>query len=215
MKLEEIQFKEIKKINGSYISRAFHQNNNISFNIKHLTLHKTLYKKNNRIYLNISFDKNEKTIQIFNKLKNYTINHIFKQHEAQGATIEQMQNKYINNIQENENEYVVRLEVNLRCNFIQKNQFDDNKNISHKDLSAEDNVDITIVFNGILYGKSNFTNNFAITNLTKHIEEMNIFQEDRCYIQCESDEEMGNEVDELANGLSSMCINIDEIPELN
>ena len=213
MKLEEIQFKEIKKINGSYISRAYYQNNNISFNVRHLSLNKTLYKKNNRVYLNVSFDKTENAIQVFNKLKNYTINHILEQHKEQGATLEQMTERYINNIQETETEYIVRLEVNLRCDFIQRNQFDDNKSITHKDISVNDDINISIVFNGILYGKSNFTNNFTITKLTKHIEEMVIFEEDKCYIQCESDEEMTNDVDELANGLSSMCINIDEIPE--
>ena len=215
MKLEEIQFKEIKKINGSYISRAYHQNNNISFNVRHLTLNKTLYKKNNRIYLNVSFEKTENAIQVFNKLKTYTINYIFEQHKEQGATIEQMQERYINNIQETETEYIVRMEVNLRCDFIQKNQFDENKTITHKDISINDDVDITIVFNGILYGKSNFTNNFTITKLTKHIEEMVIFEEDKCYIECDSDEEMSNTVDELANGFSKMLIDIDEIPESN
>jgi len=215
MKLEEIQFKKIKEINGSHISRAYYQNNNISFNVKHLILSKTLYKKNNRIYLNISFEKTESTIQVFNKLKNYTINHMFKQYEGQGITLEQMQARYINNIQETDTEYIVRLEVNLRCDFIQKNQFDEDKTITYKNISENDIIDITIIFNGILYGKSNFTNNFTITKLTKHIEEMGVFEEDKCYIECDSDEEMSNEVDELANGLSSMFINIDEIPELN
>ena len=215
MKLEEIQFKKIKEINGSHISRAYYQNNNISFNVKHLILNKTLYKKNNRIYLNISFDKTESTIQVFNKLKNYTINYMFKQYQDKGVTLEQMKQRYINNIQETDTEYIVRLEVNLRCDFIQKNQFDEDKIITYKDISINDGIDITIVFNGILYGKSNFTNNFTITKLTKHIEEMVIFEEDKCYIECDSDEEMSNTVDELANGFSKMLIDIDEIPESN
>ena len=215
MKLEDIQFKSIKEINGSYMSRAFYQNNNISFNIKHLSLQETLYKKNNRIYLNVSFNKDEDTINIFNKLKNYTINYIFEQHKSQGVTIEQMQNNYIKNIKETEDEYIVRLEVNLKCEFIQRNQFDDNKVITYKDISQGDSINITLVFNGILYGKSNFTNNFTITKLTKHIEEMEIFEEDKCYIECDSDEEIDNDINQLANGLNNMCINIDDIPEIN
>ena len=125
MKIEDIQFKKIKKINNDYISRAFYQNNNISLNVKHLTLKKTLYKQNSRIYLNISFEKTENTIQLFNKLKNYTINYVYEQHKEQGATLEQIQNNYINNIQENDTEYIVRIEVNLKCEFIQCNQYDE------------------------------------------------------------------------------------------
>ena len=215
MKIEEIQFKEMKKINNDYICRAFYQNNNISLRIRHLTLNKTLYKQNNRIYLNVSFEKTESTIELFNKLKNYTINYVYEQHKEQGATLEQIQKNYINNIQENDNEYIVRIEVNLKCEFIQNNQYDDNKSITYKDISINDNIDIIIVFNGILYGKSNFTNNFTITKLTKHIEEMDIFEEDKCYIQCDSDEEMSNDINELANGLGQMSINIDDIPEFN
>ena len=210
MKLEDIKFKQIKKISGSYISKAFYQNTNISIDIKHLTLKKTLYRKNNRIYLNISFDKTEKTIKTFDKLKNYTINYIYEQHKEQ-ATLEEIQSNYINNIKENDTEYIVRFEVNKTCLFTQKNNFDEVTGITHKDITENDNIDITIMFNGILYGKSNFTNNYIITKLTKHIEEISSFEE--CCIETDEDEEQVNDEIVIPN-LGGLCIDIDEIPEL-
>lgn len=219
MSLKNLKFKKIKKINNHYIQKAcLNDGGSFQFSIPNFVLSKNLYKNDTKIYVELSFEKNDKVVKIFNILKQKTIETVWEQHKTQVGKIEDIQQNYINDLKETDNNYIVKMEVNKYCQFNQINQFDEYKNISYTELQNNVVIDTVIHFNGILYGKSNFTNNFIITKITKHIEEMDIFEEDRCYIETESDNEEDMDIDDdymsnLNNKFQNMCINIEDIPE--
>lgn len=210
----DLKYKKMQEYNNNYMSKVLLNNNIFRLKIDNLSIHKNLYQRNNIVYLELSFDKDDITKKFFEKLKNYTINHVFQKYKDK-ITLEKMEKRYMNNIKEENNKYIINLEVDDRCQIIEKNQYNEIKKISNKELNQNDIVDLILIFEGILYNKSDFRNKFIIIEIIQYIEKIDVFDEKKCYIENDSDDENNNEnVDYLSNNLKSLCINKEEIPKV-
>jgi hypothetical protein len=213
--MENIIYKEIQKYNNNFISKVLVDNNIFRVKINNLNIHKNLYQKKNIVYLELSFDKDDITKKFFEKLKNYTINHVYQKYKDKMA-FEKMEKRYINNIKEENNKFIINLEVDDRCQIIEKNQYNEVKKISNKELKKNDIVDLILIFEGILYNKSDFRNKFIIIEIIQYIEKISIFDEKKCYIENDSDDDNNNNetINYLSNNFKNLCINKKEIPEM-
>lgn len=207
----DLKYKKMQEYNNNYMSKVLLNNNIFRLKIDNLSIHKNLYQRNNIVYLELSFDKDDITKKFFEKLKNYTINHVFQKYKDK-ITLEKMEKRYMNNIKEENNKYIINLEVDDRCQIIEKNQYNEIKKISNKELNQNDIVDLILIFEGILYNKSDFTNKFIIVEIIQYIEKTDIFDEKKCYIEGDSDNE--TDIDYLNNKMGKLSINKEEIPEI-
>jgi len=209
MNTKAIEFMKIKKVHNRYTQLAHIKRKKIAYKFKNVNVNKKIYRKNNRIIIDVSFDKNGKMSKRINKLKTYTINHVFEQHKEKGATLESIQKNYvdkteeihvtyvdhINEITEIENRFVLPIEIHPECKFSKVNQDCKADEDSYKKLTFDDTIDITISFRGIIFGKSNFTNDYIIHNITRHYEET-VDLED-CQISDSEDEDIDNDEDKF------------------
>ena len=191
MSLNNIQFKKMKKIHGHYIERAHLNNTIIQFKITDLSIQKTLYKKDKKIMLDFSMEKDNQRVRRLNKLKNYTIKRICEKHEV---SFEDMEQNYINYAIINEDSITMTLEIHPECKFTKIDSFDVKTEDSYKNLNINDTIDILVSFKGILYGKSTFTNKYVIHKVIRHeIQELKL-EELNIDIDSESEDEDDEEV---------------------
>jgi hypothetical protein len=198
MSTNKIQFMKIKKVHNNYIQLAHFDRKKIAYNFKNLTLGKKLYRKNNKIYIDVLFEKDSKFYIRLNKLKNYTIKTVFEAYKEKGAKMEDIEKNYVNKIKENNDECLFAIEVHPECEFIKQNEFDIKLEDTYKDLVEECCIDIVLSFKGIIFGKSNFTNSFVIHKIVRHYEEETRL--DNCEISDESEEEdIENDFEKYSN----------------
>ena len=210
MSSKDIQFMKIKKVHNRYTQLAHIKRKKIAYNFKNLNVSKTLYRKNKTIVLDVSFTKNGKFNKRVNKLKNYTINHVFESNKDKGATIEIIKNNYVNKVVETETENTLSIEIHPECKFSKVNEHDCETDDEYKNLSVDDTIDVIISFKGIIYGKSNFTNCYIIHEIKRHYEEK-INLED-CHISEDSEEEdIDNDYDKYSKKLKTRFSNFYEV----
>jgi hypothetical protein len=206
MKLTDITFDDTKKYHNFYLSESRYNGIKIHFTLKDVEIKKNLYTKTDRIFLNVYIEKtNKKILNIFKKLKDYTISHVFNKYE-QKIEMDVLKNNYILNLTEEEDKYTLKLEVNENCLFLLKNRNDELKQVTHKNFNENDTIDMKIIYNGILYGKTKFTNNFLVDYMIKNVDEYEDIYFDSCMIEIESEEE-----DDNLNNFTRQKINIEDI----
>lgn len=189
MSIQNIEFKKIKKIHNQYIERAHIKNKAMIFTINDLSIQKTLYKKNKKICLDVSIEKTNQRIKRLNKLKKYTINKVVEKHSS---TYEVMEKNYVK-CTETGDSISYTFEIHPDCQFIKINHLDEKSEDSYKELTIDDTIDILVCFQGILYGKSKFTNKYVIHKVIRHeiIEDLNF--EDCQIVDSDSEEDEDNE----------------------
>lgn len=212
--MENIKYKEIEEYNDVFMSKVLINNNTFMLKIDNLNINKNLYKKNNIVYLDLFLEEDDVSKKVLEKLKNYSINNVYKKYKNK-LSLEKIKERYINNLKKINNKYSIILEVDDMCKILEKNQYNESKIITNKEIKKNDIVDLVLIFEGILYNKTDFRNKFIIIEIIKHIEKIEIFDEKKCYIETDSDDEDLNKTNiEYLNNTKKRSINKEEIPEL-
>lgn len=202
--INKITYQKIKKNKKCYTQTAFLNNKVIQLSFKNLTF-KHMYRDNNELYINILLDKKDNIVKIFDKIKKHTIKNVWGLHKA-NATFEEISSNYIDNLYEKD---YIKLKINKFCHFQQKNQKNECKNITFDKLEKNDIIDIFVLYKEIKYGKSNFTNNYIVNKIAKHVEEPVLFHD--CQFEVSENEEEIDDIDyneEINSKLESIYINL-------
>jgi hypothetical protein len=166
--ITDIQFNKPKRVKKLYVSYAHNNKNYIEFIIRNVDIKRKLYKKNNKLMIDISFDKNTKTHKLFNNLENNTIENVCQKYNNDDYDV--IKDNFISSLRQDDNGVETTLELNKYCVFIKDILFDKEYQDTYKLIEEGDSVDMKIVFVGIIYGKTNYKNMFMIKEITKTID---------------------------------------------
>jgi hypothetical protein len=177
MDYSKIEFLPIKKYHKNYISYSHLNNKRVAFVFKDVKLHKTLYRKNEKIYIQILFDS-DNIKKLLEKLKIQSMKYIEKK-----FNFNNIEKNYISLLNDN----ILEVEVHPDCIFKKRNQFDIDSEEYYMNLKEGDKIDIILVFKGILFGKKRYKNLLNLYEITRHYNEVNLIND--CILNVESDEE--------------------------
>lgn len=197
MNYSNIQFLKTKKYQKNYISLAHMNNKKVAFFIKNVNLNKSLYKKNNKLYIQISFENNHKINKKIDNIKKITVDYVMNKFKINKDSRNVIENNYINIIKNIENKNILELEIHPECKFISKNQYDIKSEDSYKNLKYDDNIDIILIFRGILFGKKKYTTNFFIHEIIRNYKEEDIINE--CILNSDSDNDSEEDIQLYSN----------------
>ena len=184
----KIQFMKIKKIQRNYYQIAHLNRQKIIYNLKNLNVEKKIYRKNQKIYIDLSFEDTHKFNKIYNKLKSITIDTVYEKYKDKNISKDKISKNYSEKLIKNEDENILTFEIHPNCEFFCSNEYDDIKEDDYKNITKDCGVNIYVNFRGIIYGKSKYTNYFIIHKIVRNYEEENNLNE--CYISDDSDEDI-------------------------
>jgi hypothetical protein len=164
MKIEEIEFLEIREISGNYLSLGHYKNKPIIININNLEIKKEIYKEEEKIFIDI---KKEEDIKILSVIENYICKHVYKKNDI---TIEykKFKEQTFNSVYKKE---YIKMEVHKNCLLLEEDRQSIQKVIDAKDLQKNNYINIKIHFVGIKFYKKKFEPIFLVRKIIKHIDE--------------------------------------------
>jgi hypothetical protein len=164
MKIEEIEFLEIREISGNYLSLGHYKNKPIIININNLEIKKEIYKEKEKIFIDI---KKEEDIKILSVIENYICKHVHKKNDI---TIEykKFKEQTFNSVYKKE---YIKMEVHKNCLLLEEDRQSIQKVIDAKDLQKNNYINIKIHFVGIKFYKKKFEPIFLVRKIIKHIDE--------------------------------------------
>jgi hypothetical protein len=183
MDYSKIEFLPIKKYHKNYISYSHLNNKRVAFVFKNVKLYKTLYRKNEKIYIKVLFKLDNIKI-LLEKLKIQSMKYIEKK-----FNFNNIEKNYISLLKEN----ILEVEVHPDCIFKKINQFDIELDENYMNLKEGDEIDIILVFKGILFGKKKYKNLLNLYKIKRHYNEDNIIND--CVLNVESDEESDENIE--------------------
>lgn len=179
---------EIKKIHKNYYQLAHIDRKKIVYNVKNVNVYRKMYRKNEKIYIDISFENNHKLLKIYNKLKNITIDNVYQKYKEKNISKEKITDNYSEKLKSENNENIITFEIHPKCKFLCSNQFDEIKEDTYKNIKNDCGININVQFKGIIYGKSSYTNYFVIHEIIRNYEEETNY--DNCNISEDSEEDI-------------------------
>jgi len=201
MKIDEIEFLEIKEISGSYLSLGHFKNKPIIININNLEVNKKVYKEEEKIYIELK----EEELKILSVIENYICNHVYIKNDI-SIDYKKFKDQTFNSVYKKN---YIRMEVHKNCLLLEEDQQSNRKVIEIKDINKNNYINIKIHFVGIKFFEKKFEPIFLIRKIIKHIEDENI---SIFSIESESDKETEKEKSEKY--IENFLLNDNKITEL-
>jgi len=200
MKIEEIEFLEIRKISENYLALGHYKNKPIIININNLEMNKEIYKEEKKIFIEIN---KEEDIKILSVIENYICKHVYEKNDI---TIDYKKFKEQTFQSVYKKEYI-KMEVHKNCLLLEEDQQSNKKVIEVKDLKKNNYINIKIHFIGIRFFEKKFEPVFLVRKIIKHIDEENI-----SIFSIESDK--NDTIDEKEKYIDNFLLNDNKITEL-
>jgi len=197
MKIEEIEFLEIKEISGNYISLGHFKNKPIILNINNLEVNKKIYIEEEKIYLELK----QEELKILSVIENYICKHVYKKNDI-SIDYKNFKEKTFNSVYKKD---YIKMEVHKNCLLLEENQQSNRKVIEVNNIKENNYINIKIHFVGIKFYEKKYEPIFLIRKIIKHIEDENI-----SVFSIESEKETENEKKYIENFL----LNDNKITEL-
>lgn len=165
MKINDINFLDIKQIDGKYISLAHYKNKPVIFNVNNLEVFSEIYKHEMKLYM--SFNYEDALVRILKLLEKYICEHVYKQNNIK-SDFDKFVKKTFFSIFIGETE--LKLEVHKNCLFIEEDDLLNQRQINFNDIKKEDFCNLKIHFVGINFLESNYEPIFLVRKMIKSIE---------------------------------------------
>lgn len=197
MKIEEIEFLEIKEISGNYISLGHFKNKPIIININNLEVNKKIYIEEEKIYIELK----QEELKILSVIENYICKHVYKKNDI-SIDYKNFKEKTFNSVYKKD---YIKMEVHKNCLLLEEDQQSNRKVIEVNNIKENNYINIKIHFVGIKFYEKKYEPIFLIRKIIKHIEDENI-----SVFSIESEKETKNEKKYIENFL----LNDNKITEL-
>ena len=197
MKIEEIEFLEIKEISGNYISLGHFKNKPIIININNLEVNKKIYIEEEKIYIELK----QEELKILSVIENYICKHVYKKNDI-SIDYKNFKEKTFNSVYKKD---YIKMEVHKNCLLLEEDQQSNRKVIEVNNIKENNYINIKIHFVGIKFYEKKYEPIFLIRKIIKHIEDENI-----SVFSIESEKETENEKKYIENFL----LNDNKITEL-
>ena len=194
-----INYLKLQKVNKFYIQRAHLNRKNVMIMTKDTISYTKLYRKGKKVVVDLFLSENNKLTKHIKYIKSTSFEYVSKERDY---TAEQCLKNYIPILKEKvhkyedgveEKGYIITMEVDPECIFVKKNELDEIKGDTYKQIKKGENMDIKVIYRGLLYGKSKFKNQFIIQAITRnYIDNLNI---DECVFDTSDTEEEITEQD--------------------
>lgn len=164
MKIEDINFLEIKELGGKYISLAHYKNKPVIFNINNLEVFETFYKHEKKIYMNFHYET--PLIRLLFLLEKYICEYVYKKNNIKSDFEKFVKKTFFSTFNNSE----LKLEIHKNCLFIEEDDLLNEKQITYKDIKKEDYCNLKIHFVGINFLKNNYEPYFLVRKMIKQVE---------------------------------------------
>lgn len=201
MKIDEIEFLEIKQISESYLSLGHYKNKPIIININNLEVNKEVYKEEEKIYIELKHEE----LKILSVIENYISNYVYKKNDI-SIDYKKFKEQTFNSVYKKK---YIKMEVHKNCLLLEEDQQSKRKVIEVTDIKENNYINIKIHFVGIKFYEKKFEPVFLIRKIIKHIEDENI---SIFSIESESDKETEKEKSEKY--IENFLLNDNKITEL-
>jgi len=181
MKIEDIEFLEIKDISGEYLSLVHYKNKPIIMNIDNLEVQKEIYKDGEQMYINID----DEDIKILSTLEKYICKHVYKKNDIT-IDFKKFREQTFESIYKKE---YIKIEVHNKCLLLEEDQQSNKNVIGVKDLKEKNYINIKIHFVGIKFHEKKFEPVFLVRKIIKHKEDY----DDMLIFSTDSDQETEDE----------------------
>ena len=201
MKIDEIEFLEIKQISESYLSLGHYKNKPIIININNLEVNKEVYKEEEKIYIELKHEE----LKILSVIENYISNYVYKKNDI-SIDYKKFKEQTFNSVYKKK---YIKMEVHKNCLLLEEDRQSKKKVIEETDIKENNYINIKIHFVGIKFYEKKFEPVFLIRKIIKHIEDENI---SIFSIESESDKETEKEKSEKY--IENFLLNDNKITEL-
>lgn len=172
MKIQDINFLEVKKIDEQFISFAHYKNRPIIFKINNLEVSDKIYKHETKYYMNFKYESS--LVRLLELLEKYICEHVYKQHKIK-TNFDNFVKKTLFSTFIGEEE--LKLEIHKNCLFIEEDDLLNQRQINFTDIDKEDYCNLKIHFVGINFLESNYEPIFLVRKMVKQIESNNDLDE--------------------------------------
>lgn len=191
MKIEDINFLEIKQIDNNYISLSHYKNKPVIFNINNLEVDKLLYKDNDKLYMNFSYENT--LVRLLILFEKYICKYVYKKNDIKINFDNFVEKTFFSSfIDDNK----LKLEIHKTCLFIEEDDLLNQRQITYKDIMESDFCNLKIHFVGIKFLESKYEPIFLVRKMIKQIESNDNLEE---LILDSDDEEETDIVNKLYN----------------
>lgn len=201
MKIEEIEFLDIKQISESYLSLGHFKNKPIIININNLEVNKKIHKEEEKIYIELKHEE----LKILSVIEKYICNHVYKKNDI-SIDYNKFKEQTFNSVYKKK---YIKMEVHKNCLLLEEDRQSKRKVIEVIDIRENNYLNIKIHFVGIKFYQKKFEPVFLIRKIIKHIEDENI---SIFSIESESDKETEKEKNEKY--IENFLLNDNKITEL-
>ena len=201
MKIDEIEFLEIKQISESYLSLGHYKNKPIIININNLEVNKEVYKEEKKIYIELKYEE----LKILSVIENYICNHVYKQNDI-SIDYKKFKEQTFNSVYKKK---YIKMEVHKNCLLLEEDQQSKRKVIEVTDIKENNYINVKIHFVGIKFYEKKFEPVFLIRKIIKHIEDENI-----SIFSIESESDKDTEKEKSEKYIENFLLNDNKITEL-
>lgn len=164
MKINDINFLDIKQIGNKYISLAHYNNKPVIFNINNLEVSEMIYKHEDKYYMNFTYETS--LVRLLQLLEKYICEHVYKKNNIKTDFEKFVKKTLFSSFFNNE----LKLEIHKNCLFIEEDDLLNQRQIEFKDVKKEDYCNLKIHFVGINFLESNYEPIFLVRKMIKQIE---------------------------------------------
>lgn len=172
MKIEDINFLEVKKMDNQFISLAHYKNKPVIFNINNLEVSDVIYKHESKYYMNFKYESS--LVRLLELLEKYICKYVYQEHKIKTDFDKFVKKTLFSNfIGEDE----LKLQIHKNCLFIEEDDLLNQRQITYSDIEKENYCNLKIHFVGINFLESNYEPIFLVRKMVKQIESDNDLDE--------------------------------------
>lgn len=172
MKIEDINFLEVKKMDNQFISLAHYKNKPVIFNINNLEVSDVIYKHESKYYMNFKYESS--LVRLLELLEKYICKHVYQEHKIK-TDFDKFVKKTLFSTFIGEDE--LKLQIHKNCLFIEEDDLLNQRQITYSDIEKENYCNLKIHFVGINFLESNYEPIFLVRKMVKQIESDNDLDE--------------------------------------
>lgn len=171
MKIEDINFLEVKKIDNQFIALAHYKNKPVIFNINNLEVNDKIYKHETKYYMNFKYETS--LVRLLELLEKYVCEYVYKEHKIKIKFDKFVKKTLFSSFREDE----LKLQIHKNCLFLEEDDLLNQRQINFTDIDKEDYCNLKIHFVGINFLESNYEPIFLVRKMIKQIESDNDLDE--------------------------------------
>ena len=126
MKIEEIEFLEIKQISESYLSLGHFKNKPIIININNLEVNKKIHKEEEKIYIELKHEE----LKILSVIEKYICDHVYKKNDI-SIDYNKFKEQTFNSVYKKK---YIKMEVHKNCLLLEEDRQSKRKVIEVTDI---------------------------------------------------------------------------------